>query len=276
MAGAQIHPTAVVAPGAELADGVVVGPYAVIGARVRLGPGTEVSAHAVIDGRTTLGARNRIFSFAAVGTVPQDLKYRGEDSELIIGDDNRIREFCTLQPGTTGGGMVTRVGHGNLLMNYTHIAHDCQLGDRVIVANATQLGGHVTVEDGVVIGALCGIHQFVRLGDGALIGAGSMVSQDVPPFCNATGDRATLHGLNSVGLKRRGLAPAAVRALKRAYGLMFQSGLRAVEAAARIRAELADSPEVERFVSFIIASQRGVCREARRGRARPEADDPES
>ena len=274
MGGAQIHPTAIVAPGAELADGVTVGPYAVIGARVRLGAGTQVGAHAVIEGHTTIGARNQIFPFAAVGTIPQDLKYRGEDSALIIGDDNRIREFCTLQPGTTGGGMVTRIGDGNLLMNYTHIAHDCLLGDRAIVANAAQLGGHVTVEDGVIIGALSGIHQFVRLGAGALIGAGSMVSQDVPPFCNATGDRAALHGLNSLGLKRRGTPPASVRALRRAYALMFQSGLRAAAAAARIRAELADSAEVEHFVTFIANSQRGVCREARRGRAQRPADDP--
>ncbi|MGD9762991.1 MAG: acyl-ACP--UDP-N-acetylglucosamine O-acyltransferase [Candidatus Binatia bacterium] len=275
MGGAQIHPTAIVAAGAELADGVTIGPYAVVGPRVRLGSGTSVGAHAVIEGRTTLGARNQVFPFAAIGTVPQDLKYRGEDSALVIGDDNRLREFCTVQPGTTGGGMLTEMGSGNLLMNYTHIAHDCRLGDGNIVANGTQLGGHVTVADRVVIGALSGIHQFTRLGDGALIGAGSMVSQDVPPFCNATGDRATLHGLNTVGLKRRGLSREAVRALKRAYALVFQSGLRVVEAAARVRTELGGVPEVERFIAFIEASPRGVCREVRRRGDASGADEDE-
>jgi UDP-N-acetylglucosamine acyltransferase len=263
MSGPQVHPTACVAPGATLGDDVVVGAYAVIGPLVRIGPGTRVDPHVVIEGRTTLGARNQVFPFASIGTVPQDLKYQGEPSELRIGDDNRIREFCTLQPGTAGGGMVTRVGNGNLLMNYTHVAHDCALGDRNVVANGTQLGGHVTIESGVVVGALSGIHQFVRLGESAIIGAGSMVSQDVPPFCNATGDRATLHGLNHLGLQRRGLDTATVGALRRAYRTMFQSHLRVVEAAARIRAELAGVAEVERFVAFVEASQRGVCREAR-------------
>lgn len=273
MSRPQIHPTAIVAPEAALADDVAVGAYSLIGPRVRIGPGTRVAAHVVIEGRTTIGARNEIFPFASIGTAPQDLKYHGEDSVLEIGDENRIREFCTLQPGTEGGGMLTRVGNGNLLMNYAHVAHDCRLGDRNIVANGTQLGGHVTVESFVVIGALSGIHQFVRLGESAIIGAGSMVSQDVPPFCNATGDRATLHGLNSLGLKRRGLPMTTVRALRQAYRLMFQSGLRAAEAVARIRVELPGLPEVERFAAFIEASQRGVCREDRRRRAAGEAED---
>lgn len=264
MSGSTVHPTAVVAPGAELGAGVSVGAYSIIGPHVRLGDGCRVGPHVVIEGRTTLGARNEVFQFASIGAVPQDLKYRGEPSTLEVGDDNRIREFCTLQPGTAGGGMVTRVGHGNLLMNYAHVAHDCIVGDRNIVANGTQLGGHVTIESGVVIGALSGIHQFARLGESAIIGAGSMVSQDVPPFCNATGDRATLRGLNSLGLKRRGLPAETIRALRQAYRLMFQSGLRVAEAAARIRPELPGVPEVERFVAFIEASERGVCRETRR------------
>lgn len=267
MSGSEVHATAMVAPGAELGAGVTVGAYSIVGPRVRLGDGCQVGPHVVIEGRTTLGAGNEIFQFASIGAAPQDLKYHGEDSELLIGDDNRIREFCTLQPGTEGGGMVTRVGNGNLLMNYAHVAHDCILGDRNIVANGTQLGGHVTIESGVVIGALSGIHQFARLGESAIIGAGSMVSQDVPPFCNATGDRATLHGLNSLGLKRRGLDAGVIRALRQAYRLMFQSGLRVVEAVARIRAELPGVAEVERFVAFIEASERGVCREDRRRKA---------
>ncbi|MGH7787276.1 MAG: acyl-ACP--UDP-N-acetylglucosamine O-acyltransferase [Candidatus Binatia bacterium] len=260
MSGARIHPTAVVAPTAELAADVSIGAYSIVGARVRLGAATVVGPHVVIDGRTTIGARNQIFPFASIGTEPQDLKFHGEDSELVIGDDNRIREFCTLQPGTEGGGMLTRVGSGNLLMNYAHIAHDCVLGDHVIVANGVQLGGHVVIEDAVVLGALAGIHQFVRLGESALIGAGSMVSQDVAPFCNATGDRATLHGLNALGLKRRGIGAEAQQAIKRAYKVMFQSGLRVGDAVARIRAEIPGVDEVERFVSFIERSERGVVR----------------
>lgn len=260
MGAARIHPTALVAPEAQLAADVRVGAYSMIGPHVCIGAASVVGPHVVIEGRTTLGARNRIFQFASVGAVPQDLKYHGEDSELVIGDDNCIREFCTLQPGTEGGGMRTQLGHGNLLMNYAHIAHDCVLGDRAIVANGTQLGGHVVIEDGVVIGALSGIHQFVRLGESAIIGAGSMVAQDVPPFCNATGDRARLHGLNSIGLKRRGFSADIIHSLKHAYRIMFQSNLRAVEAVARIRAEIPGVPAVERFVAFIERSERGVCR----------------
>jgi UDP-N-acetylglucosamine acyltransferase len=260
MNGVRIHPTAIIADGAELAPDLRIGAYAMVGARARIGAGTTVGPHVVIEGKTVIGGRNRIFQFASVGADPQDLKYHGEDSTLIIGDDNRIREFCTLQTGTEGGGMVTRVGSGNLLMNYSHIAHDCILGDRIVVANGVQLGGHVTIEDGAVLGALSGIHQFVRIGESALVGAGSMVSQDVPPFCNATGDRARLHGLNTLGLKRRGFSDETIAALKRAYRIMFKSGLRTAAAIARVRAELADVPEVERFVAFIERSERGVAR----------------
>jgi UDP-N-acetylglucosamine acyltransferase len=257
--GTKIHATAVVEAGAELADGVEIGPYSVVGARVRIGAGTIVGPHVVIEGRTLIGEANRIFQFASVGAMPQDLKYAGEDSELVIGDRNRIREFSTLHPGTTGGGMLTRVGDDNLLMNYAHIAHDCIVGNHNVIANGVQLGGHVQVHDHAVLGALSGIHQFVRIGESAIVGAGSMVSQDVPPFCNATGDRARLHGLNTVGLKRRGLAEAA-GPLKQAYRIVFQSGLKVGEAVARVRQDLPDVPEVERFVAFIEGSERGVCR----------------
>ena len=254
MSEPRIHPTAIVAPGAVLDASVTIGPYSVVGPRVHIGAGTAVGPHVVIEGRTTIGARNQIFQFASVGAVPQDLKYHGEDSELRIGDDNRIREFCTLQPGTEGGGMLTRIGNGNLLMNYSHIAHDCLLGDHNTVANGVQLGGHVVIEHGAVLGALAGIHQFVRVGESAIVGAGSMVSQDVPPFCNATGDRATLRGLNSVGLKRRGISDEAIQALKRAYRIMFQSGLRTVEAIPRRRARaLVCSTRAERPVRYTSA-----------------------
>lgn len=261
MSGPQIHPTAIVAPGAELAEDVQVEPYAVIGPKVRIGSGTHVGTHAVISGRTTIGRENRIFHHASVGAVPQDLKYRGEDSELVIGDHNQIREFTTLHVGTSGGGMVTRVGDHNLLMNYSHIAHDSRLGSYTVVANGAQLAGHVVVEDYVVVGALVGIHQFARIGESAILGAGAMVSQDVPPFCNATGDRARLHGLNLVGLKRRGFSPETVHDIKRAYRMVFHSGLKLAEAMVQARQELPASAQVEKFLSFIAASERGVCRE---------------
>ncbi|HVM98131.1 MAG TPA: acyl-ACP--UDP-N-acetylglucosamine O-acyltransferase [Candidatus Acidoferrales bacterium] len=260
MSAARIHASAIVDPAAQLDNDVDVGPYAIIGAHVQIGRGTRVGAHTVIEGRTRIGAENQIFHHSSIGSVPQDLKYHGEDSELLIGDRNIIREFTTLHPGTEGGGMITRVGNGNLLMNYTHVAHDCRIGDHNIVANGVQLAGHVTIEDYVVLGALSAIHQFGRVGESAITGAGSMVSQDVPPFCNATGDRATLHGLNSVGLKRRGFSAETIGKIKRAYRLMFDSKLGVTEAAARVRAELPDCAEVERFVKFIESSERGVCR----------------
>jgi UDP-N-acetylglucosamine acyltransferase len=256
----NIHPSAVIAPGAELAPDVTVGPYAIIGGRVRIGARTRVGPHVVLDGRTTIGSDNHIFPFASVGMPPQDLKYRGEDSELVIGDGNTIREFCTLNPGTAGGGMISRIGDGNLLMNYTHIAHDCRLGHYNVLANGAQLGGHVEIGDHAILGALSGVHQFVRIGESAIVGAGSMVSLDVAPFCNATGDRARLLGLNSVGLKRRGFPPEVQTALKRAYRLMFQSGLKLTEAAQRVREEIPGVPEVERFLAFIEQSERGLCR----------------
>jgi UDP-N-acetylglucosamine acyltransferase len=261
VSGAHIHPTAIIASGAELADDVQIEPYAIVGPSVRIGSGTRVGAHSVIAGRTTIGCENQIFHHASVGAVPQDLKYRGEDSELIIGDHNQIREFATLHIGTSGGGMVTRMGDHNLLMNYSHIAHDSRLGSYNIIANGAQLAGHVVVEDHVVVGALVGIHQFVKVGESAILGAGAMVSQDVPPYCNATGDRARLHGLNLVGLKRRDFPPEAVRNIKRAYRIVFHSGLKLADAIAQARQEMPASPEVQRFLVFIQASERGVCRE---------------
>jgi UDP-N-acetylglucosamine acyltransferase len=261
VSGPRVHPTAIVAPGAALDDAVEVGPYAIIGPQVRIGHGTQVGAHAVVEGHTTIGRENRIFHHASVGTIPQDLKYHGEDSELVIGDRNTIREFATLNPGTSGGGMVTRVGDQNLLMNYSHIGHDCRLGHHNIVANGAQLAGHVIVEDWVVVGALVGIHQFVRVGESAILGAGAMVSQDVPPFCNATGDRAVLHGLNLVGLKRRNFAPDLVRDIKHAYRIVFRSGLKLADAVTRARAEVPRSQGVDHFLAFIEASERGLCRQ---------------
>ena len=256
----KVHPTAIVDPRAELDSGVEVGPFSVIGAGVRIGKGSKIHSHAAIQGRTTMGKDNVVFPFATVGSAPQDLKYRGEPSELVIGDRNTIREYVSLNPGTTGGGMTTRVGDQNLLMMYCHIAHDCSVGNHNVNANGATLGGHVTIEDFVIVGGLVGIHQFVRIGTGAILGAGSMVSKDVPPYCNATGDRARLRGLNLEGLKRRGVDKPVIDTIRKAYRIAFHSKLRIEEALQTIRRELPPIPEVEKFVSFIAESTRGVCR----------------
>jgi UDP-N-acetylglucosamine acyltransferase len=256
----KIHETALVDPGAELDSGVQVGPYSVIGPEVKIGKGTRVKSHVVIEGNTSLGEGNVIFQFATIGSVPQDLKYKGEPSRLVIGNHNTIREFVSLNPGTTGGGMVTCLGDHNLLMMYCHIAHDCLLGSHNIIANGATLGGHVVIEDYVIVGGLVGIHQFVRVGTGAILGAGSMVSKDVPPFCNATGDRARLRGLNLEGLKRRGFSKAQIEALKRAYRIIFQSKLRTKDALKKVTEEIPDYSEVDKVVTFIASSERGICR----------------
>lgn len=256
----KIHDTALIDRNAELDSDVEVGAYSIIGAQVKIGKGTKIRSHVVLEGRTTLGEGNVIFPFAAVGTLPQDLKYKGEASELIIGNYNTIREYASLNPGTQGGGMITRVGDYNLLMMYCHIAHDCSLGNRNIIANGATLGGHVVVEDFVIVGGLVGIHQFVRIGSGALLGAGSMVSKDVPPFCNATGDRARLHGLNVEGMRRRGFDKEKIDTLRKAYRVIFQSKLKTRDALERVRREISATKEVESLVSFIANSQRGVCR----------------
>lgn len=263
MSAPRLHPSAIVDPAAHLGDDVEVGPYSIIGPNVRLGPGTVVGSHVVIEGHTTMGAGNRIFQFASIGADPQDKKFHGEKTELVIGDRNVIREFATLQPGTATGGGITRVGSGCLLMNYSHVAHDCILGDNITIANGSQLGGHVTIEDFVVVGALVGVHQFCKIGESALLGAGAMVSLDVAPFCNATGDRATLHGLNLLGLKRRGFDADTIGVIRRLYRIFFQSSLKTGEAIETARRELPAVPPVESFLRFVEKAERGLCRESR-------------
>jgi len=260
-----VHATAVIAPGAFLGMGVAVGPYAVIGPHVRIGDRTTVGAHAVIDGHTSIGVENRIFQFASVGAEPQDLKYRGEPSRLAIGDRNLIREFATLNPGTSGGGMLTSIGNDNLLMNYAHVGHDSHIGNRCILANSCALAGHVILEDYVIVGGLAAIHQFVRVGESALLGGGAMVTHDVPPFCNASGDRARLRGLNIIGLRRRGFDAERIRDIKRAYRLLFGSKLPLTEARARAATELPEAEDVGRMLAFIAASTRGLCPAGRTG-----------
>ena len=256
----RIHETALVDRRAEIDSDVEIGPYSLVGKHVRIGKGCRVKSHVVIEGRTTIGEGNILFQFATVGSVPQDLKYKGEPSELIIGNHNTIREFVSLNPGTAGGGMVTQLGDGNLLMMYCHIAHDCILGSHNIIANGATLGGHVVIEDYVIVGGLVGIHQFTKVGQGAILGAGSMVSKDVPPYCNATGDRARLHGLNIEGLKRRGFGPEKIEALRKAYRIMFRSKLKTRAAIVKIRQELSGYAEAQELVTFVENSQRGICR----------------
>jgi UDP-N-acetylglucosamine acyltransferase len=256
----MIHQTALINRQAEIDSDVEIGPYSVIGAGVKIGKETKVASHVVIEGRTSLGQGNTIYQFATIGSRPQDLKYKGEASELIIGKHNTIREYVSLNPGTAGGGMVTRVGDHNLLMMHCHIAHDCLIGSHNIIANGATLGGHVVVEDHVIVGGLVGIHQFARIGSGAILGAGSMVSKDVPPFCNATGDRARLRGLNLEGLKRRGFTTTAIDALKKAYRIIFQSKLKTKDALEKVRREISPTAEIEILLAFIAQSQRGICR----------------
>lgn len=249
-----------IAPGAQLDEDVKIGPFAVIGGHVRIGKGTVVGAHAVIEGRTTIGSENRIFQFASVGAVPQDLKYKGEESELVIGHRNRIREFVTIHLGTEGGGMVTRIGDDNLFMAYSHVAHDCRIGNSVIMANAATLGGHITLEDGVIIGGLAGIHQFCRVGRQAFVAAATLVVMDVPPYTTVQGDRARLTGLNLEGLKRSNVSPDAISGLKKAYRILFRSGLVLEEGVKRARTEVGKSPEVDYLIDFITSSGRGITR----------------
>ncbi len=268
-----IHPSAVIAPGAELDHGVRVGPYAVIGPQVRIGRDSSIGPHSVIEGGTTIGRENQIFQFASVGAIPQDKKYRGEDSSLTIGDRNTIREFATLNIGTTGGGMVTRIGNDNLFMVYSHVGHDCQIGNKVILANCATLAGHVILEDYVGVGGLAAIHQSTRVGESAYLGGGAMVSLDVPPYCVAQGDRARLFGLNLIGLKRRGFGEEQLSALKKAYRTLFVEGLTLKEATDRTRQEQASSPEAVHLAEFIASSQRGICR-PRRNAGQESEDDP--
>lgn len=256
----DIHPAAIVSAQARLGRGVKVGPFAIVGPHVTLGDGVILHPHAIVEGHTTLGDGVEVFPNAAVGLRPQDLKYDGAPTELLVGARTVIRECATLQPGTTGGGAKTTVGADCLIMAYSHVAHDCHVGDKVIMANATQLAGHVTVEDGAILGGLTGVHQFVRIGRRAITGAQTRVKQDIPPFVMADGHPAALFGLNIIGLKRAGMSAASIRALKLAYKQIFvrpgvwQDKIREVAAAPGA------TPEVFELCAFLKNSQRGVTR----------------
>ena len=257
---ARIHPSAVIDPKAQLDSTVEVSPYAVIGPHVRIGPRTRVGAHAVVEGYTTIGAECQLFSGAVIGSIPQDLKYEGEKSELIIGDRNRFREYVTVNPGTKGGGGKTVIGSDCLLMANAHVAHDCLLGDRVIIANSAALAGHILVEDGAVIGGLVGIHQFVRVGRLAIIGGCSRVVQDVPPYSTCVGYPAKVFGLNNEGLRRAEFPAGTKDRLHKAFRVLFHSGLSMSHAVDTVAQDANHCPEVEHLLAFIRESKRGVCR----------------
>ena len=256
----KIHPTAVVAPDVELAEGVEIGPYAVVGPYVHIGENTVIGSHVVIEGHTDIGARCRIFQFASIGVQPQDLKFRGEPTRVVIGNDNTIREFVTIHRATVSDIGVTIMGDHNLIMAYSHIAHDCKLGNHVIMVNAANLAGHIHVEDYAIIGGLTGVHQFTRIGAHCIIGGASAISKDVAPYLLVSGNRAKPHGLNLIGLKRRGFKEGTIRALKDAYRLIFRSSLLLRTAIEKVRNEVEDCPEVRHFVEFIEQSKRGICR----------------
>lgn len=254
-----IHSTAVVSPKANLAPGVEIGPYAVIEEDVNIGRNTKIGPHTVIESHTDIGEGCHIYQFCSIGGAPQDLKYQGEPTRVVIGNYNKIREFVTIHRAT-GIGNVTLLGDHNLIMAYCHIAHNCVLGNQVIMANSANLAGHISIADYATIGGLSGILQFTRIGTHAFVAGASAVIKDVPPFVIASGNHARLYGLNLVGLKRRGFPPETIQALKDAYRIVFRSSLLLKDALAAVRAEVADLPEVRQFVEFIEQAKRGICR----------------
>jgi UDP-N-acetylglucosamine acyltransferase len=256
----SIHPTALVAPDAVLGEGVEVGAYCVIGPQVEIGPRTRIGPHVVVHGHTRLGADNVVHSYASVGDAPQDKKYRGEPTRLEVGDRNVIREFVTLNRGTTKDRGVTTIGSDNLFMAYSHVAHDCVVGNQCVLANASTLGGHVVLGDWVIMGGYAGIHQFCKVGAHAFLANNAAVTRDVPPYVMAVGGPARPHSINSEGLKRRGFSPQQIRNLRNAYRLLYRSGLRLEEALERLREAAHEQPEVQLLVDFIPTSTRSLVR----------------
>jgi UDP-N-acetylglucosamine acyltransferase len=254
-----IHPLAIVDPGAKLGEDVQIGAFSIIGAGVEIGNGTWIGPHVVINGPTRIGTGNRIYQFSSLGEGPQHLGYKGEPTRLEIGDRNIIREYCTLNRGTVGGGGVTRLGHDNFIMAYCHLAHDCQVGNHTIFANGTSLAGHVRVEDQVIFGGFSMIHQFCRVGAHAMTGISTVTFKDIPPYLLVAGNTAVPHGLNVRGLKRRNFSEQTIEALRHAYKLVYKSGLRLSEATEQL-AQMDANPEVRHFLDFIKQSERGIVR----------------
>lgn len=257
---ARIHPTAVVDPGAKLADDVVVGPLSVVDGEVELGPGVELSPHVLVTGRTRVGARTRIFPFSAVGVPPQTLGFDGEAGELVIGTDNLIREHASLHVGLPEWGALTTIGDHNLIMNGVHVAHDCRIGNHCVLSAQAVLGGHVAIEDHAVLGGMTAVHQFVRIGQSGFTAGGAMVAQDVPPFSRVAGDRARFVGVNTINLERRGFESPRIATIKHAFHLLLHSKLRFEEACGRIESECAGSEDVAHLLAFLRSAERGFIR----------------
>ncbi len=256
----MIHTTAVIDPKAELADDVKVGAFSIIDAKVRIDAGTTIGPHAYITGRTTIGKNNQIFQFTSIGEQPQDKKYAGEDTELIIGDNNTIRELCTFNRGSMQGGGVTRIGSNNWIMACVHIAHDCTLGDDIIMANNASLAGHVTVGDYVILSGYSLIHQFCTVGEHSFVSFASFVYQSIPPYVTVAGEKAKVKGINSEGLKRRGYSAEQIQQVRRAYKVLYREGNSLEDARAVLSEMSADSPEIEPLVNFLNSVERGIIR----------------
>jgi UDP-N-acetylglucosamine acyltransferase len=257
----RVHQTAIVHPKAELGEDVTVGPYTVIGEHVRIGRSTRIDPHVVIEGWTEVGEHCQIHSFVSLGAPPQHLKYNGEETYVRIGHHNILREYVTVNRATVFGGGVTSLGNHNVLMAYVHIAHDCHIGDHVLMANAATLAGHITIGDHAIVGGLVGIHQFVRIGPYSMIGGCSAVGQDVPPFMRAAGGyRARLFGVNTIGLKRHGFSDDRIRQLKQVYLALFRSDLRLAEAVKKVRNEFGEHQDVQDLLAFLDGTKRGICK----------------
>jgi len=258
----MIHPTAIVSKKAKLGEDVEVGPYSIIGDNVAIGKATKIGSHCVVEGYTTVGSNCQVFTGAVIGSQPQDLKYSGEKSFLQIGDNNIIREFCTFNPGTKDGGK-TVVGDGNLIMAYSHVAHDCRVGNNCVIANCGTLAGHVTIEDMAVIGGIVAVHQFVHVGKMSIIGGCSKVVQDIPPFSTCDGHPARVYGLNLVGLRRHQVGRESIKLLAEAFKVLFNSGLTPKHAIERIEKEIKQADEISYLVNFVKTSERGLSRSCR-------------
>jgi UDP-N-acetylglucosamine acyltransferase len=256
----NIHPTAIISPDAKLAEDVEVGPYSIIGPSVHIGKGTRIGPHVVIESHTDIGEYCHILQFASIGAPPQDLKFQGEETRVVIGNHNTIREFVTIHRATIADIGVTIMGDHNLIMAYCHIAHNCKLGNHVIMSNAANLAGHIHVEDWAIISGLTGVLQFTRIGAHSIIGGCSAVTMDIPPYVKAAGNTAKLYGLNTIGLKRRGFPEETIQALKEAYRIIFRSSLLLAKAIEKAKSDVDDLPEVRHFLNFIENSPRGICR----------------
>ena len=258
----SIHPSAIISPKAKIADNVSVGPFSIINGNASIGADTKIGAHCVIEGNTTIGKNCEIFTGAVVGSRPQDLKFKGENVFLEIGDNNVIREYCTLNPGTAEGAK-TIIGNDNLLMAYSHVAHDCRVGNGCVLANNSTLAGHVIIEDKAVIGGIVAIHQFVRIGMLSIIGGCSKVVQDIPPFSTCDGHPARIYGLNLVGLRRKGISREAIKKIDQAFKLIFNSGLSAKHALEKVEKEMEKTQEIDYLINFVKNSERGLTRSCR-------------